>query len=78
MTVKLGHDICDMTSAMTLDRIARPSQSRQISLVRSAMTGQQGLDSGDRCAADGAGQLGQYSRTGQADTDRWDRTGGTG
>jgi hypothetical protein len=44
MTVKLGHDMWDMTSAMTLDRAAQTGQSRQISLDRSARTGKRGQD----------------------------------
>ncbi len=33
MTVKLGHDIWDMTSAMTLDRITQTDHSGQVGLT---------------------------------------------
>jgi hypothetical protein len=43
MTVKLGHYIWDMTSAMTLDRTTQTDQSGQVGL-----TGQPGQLSQDR------------------------------
>jgi hypothetical protein len=48
MTVKLGHDIWDMTFVMMLDRTAQTGQSGQVgltgSLDRSGRTGQKRRD----------------------------------
>ncbi len=46
-TVKLGHDIWDMTSAITLDRTAGKGKPGQDSQDRSAWTGKAGQDRED-------------------------------
>jgi hypothetical protein len=65
MTVRLGHDIRDMTSAMTLDMTGQTGQSGQVSLTghpgqvrqdRRERTGCQDIDSKDRTV--GKGKLG--------------------
>jgi hypothetical protein len=76
MTVKLGHDIWEMTSAMTLDRITQTGQSGQVGL-----TGQPGQLRKDRTERTGWQEM--TTRTGlrgqvNCGQERWSRTAGTG
>jgi hypothetical protein len=70
MTVKLGHDIWDMTSAMTLDRITQTGQSGQV------LTGQPGQDREYKMP----GYDKKNWTCGQVsfEQERWSRTAGTG
>jgi hypothetical protein len=94
MRVTLGHDIWDMTTAMTLDKITKTDQSVQVGLTgqlkqlgydRSERTGCQNITTMTRFWAGElwtrAGQLGQERRDrigGQDRRDRTDRTGQIG
>ncbi len=79
-TVKLGHDIWGMTSAITLDRTAQTCQSEQVVLtdqpgqVRQDRTERMGCQ--DMTARTGlsGGELG----TRAMEQDSWERTGRTG
>jgi hypothetical protein len=85
ITVRLRHDIWDMTSAMTLDRTTQTGQSGQVGLTGQAgqdrLTGQPGQIRQDRAERMGCqnmttktGLWGQVS-SGQ---DQWSRTAGKG
>jgi hypothetical protein len=85
MAVKLGDDISNITSAITLDRTTQAGQYGQISLtgrpVRPAWTGQPGQDKEDRMPGHdskdrtvGRGEPGIQAM----EQDIWDRTGETG
>ncbi len=81
MTVKLGHDIWDMTLVIMLDRTAQTGQSGQVGLtgqpgqVRAGQDREDGMlrhDSKDQIV--GTGELGIKAM----EQDSWERTGETG